>query len=964
MTTKMKELVVQDVLLCRAVTFLALIAVVSCFLLIPCSPAAADIIHVPVDAPTIQVGIDAAQDGDTVLVADGTYTGEGNRDIDLQGKAITVISENGPANCIIDLEEGEYRGFDVFRGEGGGTVIDGFTITGGRVVDLWESGGGIRMTGSSPVIRGNSIIGNSGWNGGGVSCLDGSDPLIEGNTIAGNLGVNAGGGIYARDSSPVICENYVLDNQSGFAGVDGAGGGIYCGNHTLVQNNVISENYAKPAEWGIAWSWGGGIAAQNSAIVSGNLITDNWSSEAGGGIFCTGTTLIAGNIVENTRRGYFTSIGSAIAAGDAIFGMEVEAVITHNIVRNNNTHGIECSGANLVANNLVVDNEGCGLYCRGETTVASCTVATNGSVGFYSFIGSTILVTDSIFWGNDPGDRIQFKFDSLEALPSTLNIAYSDVEGGEAAVDLGQEPQHNSVDWGPGMIDADPLFAGIADEYYYLGQVGAGQPANSPCVNTGSGAAADLCFPAGTIDTCMNRLTTRTDLVRDQTLVDMGYHHVADISAPETVITGGPTGTIDSPTVTFSVTGVDDIDPPGALQYAYRLDDDPWSWYSSATLITISGLEEGEHVFAVRARDSAGNVDSTPAESDFAYSVWDDTDLWRHLVTGPGPGPINPPLVRTELAEWLAYSVMKYGVNVAAGDIDGDGTDEVITGPGPGQSFGPHVRCFGPHGQVVDGAGFLAYGTHKFGVNVAAGDIDGDGLDEIVTGAGPGPVFGPHVRAWNWDGGPESQPIPQVSFFAYGTPKWGVNVACGDIDGDGIDEIVTGAGPGPVYGPHVRAWNWDGSGTVSSIPEVSFLAYGTNQYGVNVACGDLDDDGFEEIITGAGPSPAFGPHVRGWDWDGSGGVVSMPEVNLMAYSNYEHGVVVASGDVNNDGRDDLITMPGPGPDNWAELRAWQYVDGSVEDITSFYSYDLWMYHGGRVAVGNFEAATAPARAAE
>jgi len=194
-----------------------------------------------------------------------------------------------------------------------------------------------------------------------------------------------------------------------------------------------------------------------------------------------------------------------------------------------------------------------------------------------------------------------------------------------------------------------------------------------------------------------------------------------------------------------------------------------------------------------------------------------------------------------------------------------------------------------------------------------------------------------------------------ISFFAYGTQKYGVNVTGGDIDGDGYDEIVTGAGPGAVFGPHVRGWNYDGAGPVSSIPAVSYLAYGTNQWGVNVACGDLDGDGMDEIITGPGPGVVFGSHVRGWNYDG-GTVAPLGGVSFFAYPDARYGVVVGAADVDGDGFDEILTMPGPDPGQPAHARAWNVDGGQVTaiDEIDFHPYsDEWRY-GGRIAGGRFE----------
>ena len=360
--------------------------------------------------------------------------------------------------------------------------------------------------------------------------------------------------------------------------------------------------------------------------------------------------------------------------------------------------------------------------------------------------------------------------------------------------------------------------------------------------------------------------------------------------------------------------------------------------------------------------DGDGDLDIAvgSSSSNFVAIFLNSTLGPSYIVTGPGRGENNPPLVRLfdpastsgPVAEWTAYGADKYGVNVACGDLDLDQSIEVLTGPGPGEMFGPQVRGFRDDGTPITEISFLAYGTNKYGVNVACGNVDGDMYPEIITGAGPGAVFGPHVRGWNWDGEGDVSIIPTISFFAYGTPKWGVNVSCGDIDGDGFDEIVTGAGPGSVYGPHVRGWNVDG-GPATAISAVSFIAYGTNQFGVNVACGDLDGDGISEIITGAGPGSVFGPHVRGWNWDGTGSVQPMTGISFFAYEAYtEYGVNVACGDTDGDGIDEIITGPGPGESHFPWVRAFNCDEGTVTPVpgVDFLAYDPDQFsHGVKVA---------------
>ncbi len=168
---------------------------------------------------------------------------------------------------------------------------------------------------------------------------------------------------------------------------------------------------------------------------------------------------------------------------------------------------------------------------------------------------------------------------------------------------------------------------------------------------------------------------------------------------------------------------------------------------------------------------------------------------------------------------FFAYdSMFTGGVFVACADLDNDGRAEIITGAGPGGE--PHVRAFRviSNVSVEEVASFLAYAsTFGGGVFVGAGDVNGDGRAEIITGAGPG--GGPRVWVWKVDGTTVTR---MVGFFAYDSMfTGGVRVAAADLDGDGRAEVITGAGPGG--GPQVASFSVVGG--VVMTQELSFFAY-------------------------------------------------------------------------------------------------------------------------------------------
>jgi hypothetical protein len=317
-------------------------------LLLPLAASAmAATIHVPSDYPTIQAGIEAAADGDLVLIANGTYTGAGNRDISFQGKAIEVRGAGG--DVVVDAQF-QGRGFIFSSGEGLGSVLSGITITHGQPRTDNYSGGGIRfIDGSSPLIDhctirycrlAESPSGNDwGHCGGGVSVFS-SDPVFEKCDFVHNSGMGdylgegyrgGGGALIAASHSTFRGCTFDSNTAGENSGCEGNGGAVYvAGQGPLFENCLFMHNRAFAGDY---WYSGAGGAAYvreganaefvNCTFADNSASDSPWESGAGAALFCYSADVVVRNTIMTIGRGHALIIGDADVSYSCIHGESV-----------------------------------------------------------------------------------------------------------------------------------------------------------------------------------------------------------------------------------------------------------------------------------------------------------------------------------------------------------------------------------------------------------------------------------------------------------------------------------------------------------------------------------------------------------------------------------------------------------------------------------------------------------------
>ncbi|MFN7971425.1 MAG: PKD domain-containing protein [Acidobacteriota bacterium] len=275
-------------------------------------------------------------------------------------------------------------------------------------------------------------------------------------------------------------------------------------------------------------------------------------------------------------------------------------------------------------------------------------------------------------------------------------------------------------------------------------------------------------------------------VVRDSYTVIKG----APAGSPQAEMTGSPLSGVAPLNVAFT-----DLSRGGPTSWSWDFGDGATS---AAQNPVHAYRDAGTYTVTLVATNGAG---ASTAHKPGYVKV---TEVTQEIVTGAGAAAGNAPVVKTwnhatppgTVSSWGAYGAPDWGANVAAVDMVAGGTTEVATGPGPGPSYGPQVRGFSATGGALSKVNFYAYGTLRYGVHPGGGDLDGDGHHEILTTPGPGAVFGPHVRGWNYDNAAISS-IAKISFFAYSTLRYGARVAGGSIDMDPYAEIVTGVERAP-----------------------------------------------------------------------------------------------------------------------------------------------------------------------
>ena len=287
------------------------------------------VLNVPSQYPTIQNAISASLNGDTVLVADGTYSGPGNRDINFHGKEILVQSENGFVSCVIicgGSSTTPHRAFLFESGETNNSVLSGFTIQNGYITAYPGQGGAVHIENANPLISGCLFQNNQVDDyGGAIYCGNATNALIDNCTFSDNFvfsSLSFGGAIFAEESLLRISNCSFSANQ--VPSFESMGAGIAGKNNDLmeVSNCTFIGNAASGERTGA-----GAIFSQHSHAIITDCTFDSNSAQLNGGA-------IIATLDATIDRCMFTG-NTALQRGGAVYFEDLSGAVTRSSFSDN-----------------------------------------------------------------------------------------------------------------------------------------------------------------------------------------------------------------------------------------------------------------------------------------------------------------------------------------------------------------------------------------------------------------------------------------------------------------------------------------------------------------------------------------------------------------------------------------------------------------------------------------------------